>query len=50
MSNFRGISMGNSIEVFSSIYADNTVLLGDTVRAPKENQSSAWYAEVVIRM
>ena len=37
---FRGISMGNAIEVFLLMYVDHIVLLGDTsgIRAPKENQ------------
>ena len=30
-SEYRGISMGNAIEIFLLTYADNTVLLGDTV-------------------
>ena len=30
-SKFRGISMGNAIEVFLLMYADDIVLLGDTV-------------------
>ena len=30
-SEFKGISMGNAIETFLLMYADNIVLLGDTV-------------------
>ena len=30
-SEFRGILMGNAIEIFLLMYADNIVLLGDTV-------------------
>ena len=30
-SKFRGISMGNAVEVFLQMYADDIVLLGDTV-------------------
>ena len=30
-SEFRGISIGNAIEIFLLMYADDTVLLGDTV-------------------